>query len=354
MFTLTIERQQLFDAANIYPFGEKIDKDSELSYYVHLNEYMHVLHEKFQQAVLTHTLFQEKKLMIDFEKWCTETIDAISTLDNAVYDKREAITARFSDSGRAILSQSLHDGKIIFAAQHGTDYVLLLDMSGGFTVQSIIRLTFENAVVSGELEGYYVYDELIEADGRFGLRVLSSFGSPYVQWTIWFDDVKAQYVYRPAVYVEPGDVDTWEDFVEALNKDDCYYVVLKDALIEVTLSSFRHTEEGIFAGDLFLGKNFDAARERIYCGTHEDPYAHFSEPLAVESLFEAAFGDNQTLKVRAFNTIFALGEEVAHIVNNILRKAEFNEEEMYFNILASHFEQLHCLTEDNRVKWLNH
>lgn len=64
------------------------------------------------------------------------------------------------------------------------------------------------------------------------------------------------------------------------------------------------------------------------------------------------FDLDQNIRVRAFNTIFALGEEVAYIVNDTLRKVESADENMYFCIMASHFDQLGCLEDDVKLKWL--
>ena len=50
---------------------------------------------------------------------------------------------------------------------------------------------------------------------------------------------------------------------------------------------------------------------------------------------------------------FALGEEVANIVNEALRKNDIStDENMYFGIIANHFDQLGCLEEDVKQKWI--
>lgn len=185
------------------------------------------------------------------------------------------------------------------------------------------------------------------------LRVLSSFGRPYVEWTIFFKDVTAKYLYRPAIYVEPGEVATWPDYVAALNPDDKYYIVKNMQFMEIDLSTLSQTDNGIFAGGELLGHTFEEAKERIYCATYEDPYAHFSEPIPTDELIFAMFDVDQTIRVRAFNTIFALGEEVANIVNDVLRKVDVNaDENMYFDIIASHFDKLGCLEDDVKLKWI--
>lgn len=353
MFFLTRERQEVFNAAHTYPFEEEFDTEFEKHLYEHLAEYMDVLPQKFQSGIIDRTLFRNDTLMDEFEEWCNVTIEQFTTKSNAIYEKREAIVERFNQSAQTVFSQSFHDGKILNAEQQGNKFTLLLDMSGGFTVESIVQLVFHDAQTEGKIEGYYVYDELIKIEDEFGLRVLSSFGSPYVEWTIFFKDVTANYLYRPAVYIEPGDITTWDDYVTALNPDDKYYIVKNLHFVEIDLASLSQTDNGIFAAEVLLGATFEEARERIYCATYENPYAHFSEPIPTDELIFAMFDLDLNIRVRAFNTIFALGEDVAYIVNDTLRKADVStDENMYFGILARHFNQLGCLEDDVKLKWL--
>lgn len=353
MFFLTRESQEIFNAAYTYPFEEQFDAEFEEHLYEQLAEYMEVLPDPFQEGITKRTLFRNKVLMKEFEKWCSSTVEQITSKSNAIYEKRKAIVEGFHPSAQAIFSQSLHDGKILKAEQQNDTFTLLLDMRGGFTVESIVELVFHGAQIEGELKGYYVYDELIKTENGYGLRVLSSVGSPYAEWTIFFKEVTANYLYRPAVYVEPGEIATWDAYVTALNPDDQYYILKDMRIVGFDLASLSQTEHGIFAGDILFGDTFEEAKERIYCATYEDPYAHFSEPIPIDELLAALFDTDQTIRVRAFNTIFALGEEVAAIVNAALRKANVSEEDdMYFGIIASHFDGLGCLEEDVKRKWL--
>lgn len=353
MFFLTSESQELCNTAYIYPFNEEFDAEFEGYLYEQLARYSEILPQKFRSGIAEQTLFQHNKLMKEFEEWCYNTMEQFTTKSNAIHEKRDAITASFHPSAQPIFQQSLHDGKILHAEQLGNNFRLLLDMRGGFTVESIVLLVFQDARTEGTLEGYYIYDELIETAGAFALRVLSSFGSPYAEWTIFFKDVIAKYLYRPVVYIEPGEVTTWDEYMAALNHDYTYYIVKEADFVEIDLTQFCQNEQGIYAGEEWLGGTFEEARERIYCDIYEDPYAHLSEPISKDELSSAIFLGNQTTQVRAFNTIFALGEEVANIVNNILRKADkTSDENMYFSIIASHFDQLGCLEEDVKMKWM--
>lgn len=322
--------------------------------YEDLNRYECFLPDKFLEAIKNKTLFDDEMLMNEFEKWCKSQIESYNRAGKAIYEKRSGIVKKFDESAWNLFEQSFHDGKILYADQCGKDFILFMDMSGGFTVESIIKLTFHNAHLDGNVEGYYVYDELIETEEGFALRILSSHGFPYVEGTIYFENVSAIGLFRPVVYTEPGDVTSWHQFVEALNQQDQYYVVEDYKIIAIDLASLKQTNDGIFAGELYLGKDYEQAKERIYCATYEDPYAHFSEPVPKHELLGAIFSGDQTLSVRAFNTIFALGEEVADIVNEALLRAKVGSDDgIYFSVMANHFYNLHCLEEELKDKWLN-
>ncbi|WP_107841911.1 DUF4085 family protein [Metasolibacillus meyeri] len=353
MFFLTSKRQEIFDVAHTYPFGEEIDAEFEEYLYENLTKYSNIVPHEFHAEIMERTLFQNNDLMEKFRDWCNVTIEQFTTKRNAIYEKREAIVEHFDLSAQAMFLKSFHDGEILDARQQGNQFTLLLDMSGGFTTEAIVQLIFHDAQIEGELEGYYVYDELVETEDGFALRVLSSFGSPYAEWTIYFKNVTANYLYRPAVYIEPENIATWDDYVAALNRDDKYYIIKNSNFVEIDLTNLLQKDEGVFAGELLLGKIFNDAREQIYCATYEDPYAHFSEPIPIDELQDAMFDSDKTIQTRAFNTIFALGGDVANIVNDVLRKVDLSsEEDMYFSIMASHFEQLGCLEDDVRRKWI--
>ena len=319
------------------------------SYY----EFESYLPGKFFEAIKNKTLFDDAMLMNEFEIWCKSQIESYNRAGKAIYEKRSDIAQKFDESAWTLFEQSFHDAEIVYAKQCGEDFVLFME-SGGFTDQSIIKLTFHQAHLDGNIEGYYLYDELVEIKDGFALRILSSYGSPYVEGTVYFENVSAIGIFRPVVYVEPGDVKTWPQFVEALNQEDTYFVVDDYEIIPIDLTSLKQTNEGIFSGELYLGKDYEQAKQRVYCATYEDPYAHFSEPVPKDELLAAIFSGDQTLSVRAFNTIFALGEEVADIVNGALRQAKVGSDDgMYFSVMAHHFQKLNCLEEELKDKWLN-
>ena len=341
-----------FDASMQYPFGEEIGEEFKQDLYEMYKQYEDVLPPQFFEAINNKTLFDNQALMAEFEQWCQQERDSLREASNKIYKQREGIVAKLHDSAHPFMMETFHDGQILKAEQQQNEFVLFMNMSGGFIAHAFVELRFQNARLEGDLEGYYLYDELIETDEGFALRILSSYGYPFTETTIYFRDLTARGVFRPAVYIEPQGVSSWEEFVNALNPHDKFYTIQHHTFVEVKLETLIENEKGIFAGDILLGKNYEKARGRIFCATYENPYAHLSEPIANDELFDAVFSDDQTLRVRAFNTIFARGEEVAPIVNEILTKAEVHtEQNMYYSAMAYHFNELNCLQEELWNKW---
>lgn len=352
MFYLTKERQMLFDAANRYIFDEEVSEAFKQDLYDEFDEYEHIMPAHFYEAIKNKQLFHDAALLSQFEAWCDEVKEHFIERSDRQYALREAIAQKLHPSAQEMMQQSFHDGEIILAAQQQKDFVLLLDMRGGFLPHAYVKLTLIDATLEGEIEGYYIYDELIEQDGRMHLRILSSFGYPYAEGTLTFRDVIVEGMYRPAVYVEPDDVTDWPAFKARLQNDMAYFILQHGAFQQINVEDIRETADGFYVHDVFLGATYDDVRERILCDRYEDPYAHLSEPLPTEELYDAVFGDDQTLRVRALNTLFAKGEHVAPIVVRVLSDAVPTEEnEMYFFALANHFYQHDWIDEVLFMKW---
>ncbi|MED3661466.1 DUF4085 family protein [Ureibacillus sp. FSL K6-8385] len=353
MFYLTRERQKVFQAANLFPFGEEFDSELEEKLYEDLANYLDVIPQKFQKEILERTLFSNNDLMNEFEEWCNETIDRFIENSGVITKKRYRIIQNFQPSVQNVFIESLHDGEILKAEQEGNDIVLLLNMDGGFTKESIVQLVFHDAKMEGNLEGYYLHDELDSSEDGFGLRIISGFGCPHEECTIYFKDVTANCLYRPAIYSEPGEIGSWSGYVASLNPDNQYFIVKNCRFVEIDLDSLSQKDEGIFAGDEWLGRTFEEAKEKIHCARFEDPYAYLNELLPAEKLGTALFDKDPFVRLRAFNTLFELGEEAAGIVNDALRKIDINDEEnMDFETVANYFHRLDCLDEDVKRKWI--
>lgn len=352
MFYLTKERQMLFDAANRYIFDEELSEEFKQDSYNDYVEYEHVIPSHFYELIQKKQLFHNEALLNEYEKWCSEVKQIFIENSQKQHQLRDQICLKFDHSAQEIMQGSFHDGEIILAKQSGNYFILLLDMSGGFLPHAYVKLTFLDAKLEGEIQGYYVYDELIELNDGFSLRILSSFGYPYAESTITFRDIMFEGVYHPAVYKEPGDVSDWPSFKSRLNPEFQYLILENGQFISINIEDIVEAEDGYYVNNTFIGASYEEMSRRILCNQYEDPYAHLSEPLENHELYNAVFGQDQTLRVRALNTLFAKGEEVASIVELILSDAEVTEEnEMYFFALASHFYQQQFIDEALYLKW---
>lgn len=352
MFYLTKERQMLFDAANRYIFDEDVSEEFKQELYTEFDEYERLIPAHFYESIQKKQLFHDEALLTQFEAWCDNVKADFITRSGEQHALREEIAQKLHPSAQQLLQESFHDGEIIRAVQQQAHFMLLLDMSGGFLPHAYVKLTFLDAQLEGELEGYYIYDELQAVKNGFSLRILSSLGYPYKEGTLTFRDVVVEALYRPAVYTEPEDVASWESFKARL-RDEMAYFILEDGTFQpIEIDAIHETANGFYMNDLLLGVTYEDVRERILCDRYEDPYAHLSEPLPVEELYDAVFGADNTLRVRALNTLFDKGEEVAPIVVRILSDAVVTEHnEMYFFALANHFYNEQWIDEALFLKW---
>ena len=351
MFDLSIDTQNKVDAAYMFYFTEEADLEYVAIQLAALKSQLSYIPDQFHEAILNETIYKNKTIYSHYIQWCERVMAEYEDMRTAAFNRRQQIIGKLSDSGEQVFRETLHDGDILNVERIGNNVKVLLDMRGGFTPKAMIELTFIDATVSGVLDYNYVYDELIETDTGFGLRVLS--GAPYLQWTIFFKDVTAHYLFRPNAYAEREHYSEWNQFKASLNSKLRYFVVEQLRFIEISISELEQRQDGIYAGTIFLSDTVQQAIEHIYCDTYEDPYAYFSEMVPVLELEQAALSSDKSLRVRAFNTMFERGEEVATIVNRVLRVIEVEEhEEVLMEITASHFEKLGTLDVDVKKRWL--
>lgn len=351
MFHLTIDVQCKVDASHVLYFAdEEVDNAFLEDRQQELNEYLAYIPTLYHEAIKAGTLVANEELFVSYMKWCEDVLANYEDIRTASFEKRDEIVSKFSETGASVFEQTLHDGEVLRVERENGNVSVLLDMSGGFTPKAVIVLTFLQATETGGLGGSYIYDELIENEDGYGLRVLT--GYPYEEWTIFFKDVTANYLYRPAAYAERDQYDSWATFYAALNQELRYFIVENFEFVEVILAEMTQRDNGIYVQEILLGETAEQAMESLYCDTHVNPYAHFSEMVPVEELEQAALSDDLTLRVRAFNTMFELGEPIAPIVNRVLRVIEVEEhEEMLMEITANHFDKFGRLDEDVKHRW---
>lgn len=351
MFRLSREAQMKVDAAHILYFqGEEVDVETLVEWTPDLNEYLAYIPERFHAAIADCSLARDVNLYAAFTTWCKETIDKAY----AAYEvpaEGETQFAKLDESAQVIFDGTLHDGIIEKVTRKGNDIKLHVGGTRGFNAYSYVELTFEGvSFEEGELGYYYIYDELIWTNERYGFRVLSD--NPYKEWTIYFEQARAKYVYDPAVKDEAENFETVADYVAALNAALRYVVKVNHVLIDVDLTDIQESEEGWFAAGHFIGKDVAAVAATIFTHDYENPHAHFSEPVSLEDIYDFALSDDLELRVRAYNTLYEQGAEFAEVANLILQDSVVTEDnELILGVIASHFARLGYLDKDNQRKY---
>lgn len=351
MFRLSKENQLKVDGAHVLYFpGEEVDEKTLVEWTPDLNEYLAYIPEQYHAAIADCSLALNKKMYASFTAWCTDVIEK-AYAQYEVPIEWEAQFAKLDASARVIFEGTLHDAVIEKVTRAGDKITLHVGGTGGFNAYSYVELTFEGvSFEEGELGYYYIYDELIWTGERYGFRVLSD--NPYKQWTIQFEQAKAQYVYDPAVKDEAKSYKSVADYVAALNPDLRYIVKVNHQLIDVELAEIQESVEGWYAAGHYIGNDVEAVAAAIFTYDYENPHAHFSEPVPLEDIYDFALSNDLTLRVRAYNTLYAQGAEFAQVANRILRDSVVSEDnEMILSVIAGHFASLGYLDAENQRKF---
>ncbi len=352
MFYLSLTTQHQSDVAHMAYFPEQdVEPDFMKEIIQELAREKQWIPARFHEAIDLGNLHSGNQ-WVDYLKWCEEVIAAHQTKCEAIYKNRILLAAKFEDHAGEVFNDSLHDGEIVQVTRLDDTVRVLLDMRGGFTSKAMIQLTFKGVVETGELARDYVYDELVETDSGYALRVLS--GSPYDEWTITFRDVEATFVFRPKAYAEREQFKAVTDYLQDLTPTLNYFIVENHDFVAVDVQQIEQRTDGFYSGTKWLGNTTEQVIDRIYCDTYEDAYAHFSEMVPLEELEEAALSEDPLLRVRAFNTMFEIDQQAAAVVNRVLRVIQLEEhEEMLMRVIAEHFDKLGLLAEDVKLRWLS-
>jgi len=353
MFFLTVEQQNLSNAAHVlyYDNLEEVDEEGKEYSFQEILEYISYIPEQFHQAIYNQTLLDDERLYNEYKAWCELVLENHRMNMSKSYESQLMFMQEWDEDSREIFSRGFHDGEFLCIQQKGDTLRILLDMSGGFTRASLVELSFHHARLDGELEGYYIYDELVKLDDGYGLRILSSFGSPYVQATIYFKEVTTKLLYRPLAHYSET-IQTKEEFIKELDKEDTYFIIEDNEIVKIELEQLSITDGTLFYKEIAIGASLDEVGKRIYCKTYVDRFEIFSIPVEVELLIESVLSEDLVLKSRAFNTFYALGTEVASYANELLRKVDPQQtDDILFSLLASHFYELNSLEEDVIKHW---
>ncbi|MEY9975431.1 DUF4085 family protein [Lysinibacillus sp. RC79] len=323
---------------------------------------------RFHTYVLDGTLNTPdvpKHVWEDFSRWRNEQEQLFENILDAAYEEKQRTLAYMKPKEREVFEQSLHDANIVSIRRTATQVELTLDMAGGFTAKSIISLTFNNIISElGHVvpKQFYIYDELRKTANGFSLRVI--FDCPEVEWTIEAEELDAEFYYRPKTYSDFAESGNFSGYVQTLQLENGFIFItpqLKKRVIGLQQhapflmlenSHLYENEHGVFVDTIRVADKLEDCIHFLHTDTYEDPFAHFSEPVAIQDLEEAALGTDLELKVRAWNTMYANPVQLAEKINHILMKMNpTQEDDMMQSVLIRHFHKEGILMTELQAKF---
>lgn len=329
---------------------------------------MNYLPLRFHTYILDSTLNTPnvpKHVREDFLRWRNEQEQLFENILDAAYEEKQKTLAYMKSKAREIFKQSLHDAKVVSIRRTATQVVLTLDMAGGFTAKSIIYLTFNN--IKSELgqvvpKQFYIYDELRKTANGFALRVI--FDCPEVEWTIEAEELDAEFYYRPKTYADFAESGNFAAYVQTLQLENGLIFITPQCKKEVVGlqhhapflifedSHLNENEHGVFVDSIRVADKLEDCIHFLHTDTYEDPYAHFSEPIPIQDLEEAALGTDLELKVRAWNMMYANPVQLAKEINHILVQMNPAQgDDMMQYVFIHHFYNEGILTAELQAKF---
>ncbi|MGM8215982.1 DUF4085 family protein [Bacillaceae bacterium W0354] len=337
-------------------------------------ELLHVLPSRFIPYVENGTLNQPtlpKTVREDYLQWMKEADKEFEQVLSAAHENTVETLAYLPTTVQEVFAESLHDSMIERIERDKDTLHLYVNTDGGFSSKSLIHFIFKGVKSEDtdepiQVGQWLIYDELQKTDDGFAFRVL--FECPESQWTITMQELKAEYFFRPKEYTRLKDEEKLDDmsiteYISMLNSEYRYWFITPHikCVIE-TLSENIKIENGTIEFKshsmiVTVGKehfSYDLNEynpiQFIYTDIYEDPYAHFSEPIPIDELQEAALSDDLDLQVRAWNTLYTNPIKLADLINEVLLKMEITEEnEMMLSVYASHFNN-HDILKDEVVE----
>ncbi len=394
MWNLTSESKEEFLKSSLLPIHES---DEEWEYALkeaqeegfdlkdRLQEELNVVKDELRQIlpssflpyVENGTLNQPSlpvQVREEYIQWMREKERDFEKVLDAAHEQTQESVKSLPASVQDVFEESLHDTRIERIQREENSLHLYINTDGGFTTKSFIHLSFHDVEMetdeSIQVGQWIIYYELQKTNDGFALRIL--FEGPDAEWTIRMKGMGAAYYFRPMPYTTLQNDEKIEgtdlvEYLSKLNPEFKYWFITPDVICPITSISERiFLENGnvVFTENhmVLLAKNQKFIYELndynpinfIYTNVYEDPYAHFSEPVPVDEIEEAALGEELELQVRAWNTMYANPEELADIINRVLWKMEITEEnEMMASVYSNYFNNAGILTDLVKEKYRN-
>ena len=388
MWNLTKQAKEKFSKCNILPIPET-DEEWEITLreanedgddlISHLEEELEETKEELLQILPSRFIpYVEngslnlptlpKFVREDYLQWIHEASKEFERILDAAHSQTEKAVTYLSNAVQDVFEESLHDSTIDRIEREGNSLHLYINTDGGFASKALIHLIFENVLseVSDEpieVGQWIVYYELQRTIEGFAFRVL--FECPDVEWTITMKNLDAEFYYRPALYTLLNNEDKLEetsfgDYVAQLNPAHRFWLntphvtcpiqsFSETILLDNGKLEFTNNEMVVTVGNERFTYDLGEINpiQFIYTDVNEDPYAHLSEPMAVEEIETAALGSDLEQQVRAFNTMYANPHELVDVINRVMAKMEITEEnEMLASVYANYFFENGILVEE--------
>jgi len=393
MWNLTKESKEKFRKANLLPIHEsdeeweivlKEAEEEEEDIIQRLkddlnevkDELIQILPSKFIPYVENGTLNQPtlpKSVREDYLNWMRESEKEFEQILSAAYENTERALSYLPKTVQEVFSQSLHDSIIQKIERDGDNLHLYINTSGGFTSVDIIHFIFKGVTKEEtdqplEVGQWFIYDELMKTDDGFAFRVL--FDCPETQWTIYMKDLDAELFYYPVPTKilkdnEQLEETSFDEFVNMLNQDQKYWFITPDVVlpvkfihngIELENATFQLDENKLVITMHGNQYTYDIKELHpasfIYTDIYEDPYQDLDETLPFDEIEAAALGNNVSLSIRAWNTMYQFPHETKEVINRILLNTTFSEEnEMALSVYVNHFYKEGVLTKETINKY---
>lgn len=288
-----------------------------------------------------------------FLDWQQEQREMFYALQEQAYKNREHALSFMPTHVQDVFLDSLHDFRVEQAVYTDDSLRIDFDTSGGFSAKSFVSVTLKGIVAEEEriaAGDYYIYDELMKTERGIAWRVLLNDDK---QWTIEAREWDAQFYFAPKTKGDFRGSDDFEGYVGTLELAHGLHVITPHMQTKITSLTPFCTEAGALSvqGGVYIGEERVADTlgdciALIHSEVYEDPYAHFSEPVAVEDLEVYALGADLECKVRAWNTMYENPQQFAEIINKILLQLDREkEDEMLQFAYVNHFSKAGILTQ---------
>ncbi|WP_405100561.1 DUF4085 family protein [Oceanobacillus sp. FSL H7-0719] len=390
MWNLTLEAKETFEKSNLLLIHESDDeweavlreaKEEGVDIHGELRdeleevktELYQIVPKRFHPYIESGTLNQPDlplSVREDYLSWIEEREEAFSQILTLASEQTEKAAEYLAGNVQRVFKEGFHDA-LIEKLERNRDCIMLKLECGGFSLMDRVYLQFHGVAEEISNEGLtagetIVYDELQYINNMFHLRVLTD----ELEWTIVFKDVTADYYFRPGLYTQLALEEKLEnmtliEYLQQLNSEQTYWfitpdieermtftdgqIVLEHGELEISGEAIRVIDKEqvyVYTFDEYYPAQF------IYTDVYENPEENLEELLPENEIIPAIFGENISLQVQAWNSMYNEPEAYKEKINQVLAKVQQTEEnEMFLSIYLERFSEYNVLNSSNSAKF---